>query len=140
MKHVVLHVNEVFEGSFEIIKIFPSYFSPSIANGIIDIVLVDDKIKEYIVDLNRATRKHNNVYVGASPRGSLAVYRTAQASAAMDGRDYVIPDDVKAMIPYSLTHRLIINPAARIKNVTAAEVLNETMASVRVPGAVAVKA
>jgi MoxR-like ATPase len=110
------------------------------AQALVRQVYVDEKIKEYIVDLNRATRKHNNVYVGASPRGSLAVYRTAQAAAAMDGRDYVIPDDVKTMIPYSLTHRLIINPAARIKNVTAAEVLNETLASVRVPGVTAVKA
>ncbi len=103
-------------------------------------VYVDDKIKEYIVDLTRATRKHPNVYLGASPRGSLAIYRTAQTAAAMDGRDYVIPDDVKSMVPFTLAHRLIINPAARIKNVTATEVLNETMASVRVPGAVAVNA
>jgi MoxR-like ATPase len=101
-------------------------------------VYVDEKIKEYIVDLVRATREHPDVYLGASPRGSLGLYHTAQASAAASGRDYVIPDDVKALVPPTLGHRLIISPAARIKNVEASAVIKEIMASVRVPGAVPV--
>ncbi|MGH2543933.1 MAG: AAA family ATPase [Ardenticatenaceae bacterium] len=101
-------------------------------------VYVDDKIKEYIVDVVRATREHPDVYLGASPRGSLALYHTAQASAAALGRDYVIPDDVKALVQPTLAHRLIISPAARIKNVEANQVLKEVLTSVRVPGAVPV--
>ncbi len=102
-------------------------------------VYVDDKIKEYIVDLVRATRSHPDVYLGASPRGSLALYHTAQASAAASGRDYVIPDDVKALVQPTLGHRLIISPAARIKNVEADAVVKEVMGGIRVPGAVPVR-
>ncbi|MGB0388672.1 MAG: AAA family ATPase [Ardenticatenaceae bacterium] len=98
-------------------------------------VYVDDKIKEYIVQITRATRTHPDVYLGASPRGSLALYHAVQASAAADGRNYVIPDDVKALIQPTLSHRLIISPAARIKNVEADEVIKEVIANIRVPGA-----
>jgi MoxR-like ATPase len=101
-------------------------------------VYVDNKIKEYIVEIVRATREHADVYLGASPRGSLALYHTAQASAAVDGRDYVIPDDVKALVEPTLSHRLIISPAARIKNVEARAILKSVLSTVRVPGAVPV--
>ena len=83
-------------------------------------VYVDRLIKDYIVSVASATRHHDDVYLGASPRGSLALYRTAQAAAAISGRDYVMPDDVKALAEPVLGHRLIISPAARIRNVTAA--------------------
>ncbi|MDQ4077744.1 MAG: MoxR family ATPase [Chloroflexota bacterium] len=101
-------------------------------------VYVDDKIKEYIVAVVRATREHPDVYLGASPRGSLGLYHTAQAAAAAAGRDYVIPDDVKALVGPTLGHRLIISPSARIKNVEAGEVIKEILAGIRVPGAVPV--
>ncbi len=97
-------------------------------------VYVDDLVKEYIVAVTTATRRHDDVYLGASPRGSLALYRTAQALAMMRGRDYVIPDDVKALASAVLSHRLIINPAARIHNVQAEHVIADVLSSVPVPG------
>jgi MoxR-like ATPase len=96
---------------------------------------VDDKIKSYIVELMTQTRKHPEVSLGASPRGSLVLYRTAQARAAMSARDYVTPDDVKALAPVCLAHRMIVSPSARIKDVTAESVLTEILNSVPVPGA-----
>ncbi len=98
-------------------------------------VYIDDLVKEYIVGLVRATRKHPDVYLGASPRGSLALYKTGQARAAILGREYVIPDDVKALAPETLAHRLIISPSARIKNVDPRAVIQEILDSIPVPGA-----
>ena len=98
-------------------------------------VYLDDLVKEYIVRLITATRKHPDVYLGASPRGSIALYRTGQARAAMHGRDYVQPDDIKALAMPTLAHRLIISPAARIKNVDPRSVIREILDSVPVPGA-----
>ena len=98
-------------------------------------VYVDDLIEEYIVALVTATRHHEDVYLGASARGSLALYRTAQARAAIRGHDFVTPDDIKALTGAVLGHRMIINPAARIRNVTAGAVLDEILGAVAVPGA-----
>ena len=95
----------------------------------------DRAIPEYVVALVAASRNHPDVYLGASPRGSLALFKTAQARAAVLGRDYVIPDDVKALATATLAHRLIIGPAARIKSVDAREVVRELLASVPLPGA-----
>ncbi len=100
-------------------------------------VEVDELVKEYIVALTNATREHPNVYLGASPRGSLALYHTAQARAAMEGREFVLPDDVKALVHATLAHRLIISPAARIKSVDPHTVLDEILARVPVPGGAA---
>jgi len=97
-------------------------------------VHIDDTIKEYIVELVNTSRKHPDIYLGASPRGSLALYKTAQAKAAVEGRDYVIPDDIKALAIPALAHRLIVSPAARIKNVDARTVVQEILDSVPVPG------
>ena len=98
-------------------------------------VYVDRLIRQYIVAVVSATRQHPDIYLGASPRGSLGLFRTSQALAALRGRDYVIPDDIKWLAEYVLAHRLIVNPAARIKNVTAREVVSEILESVPVPGA-----
>jgi len=98
-------------------------------------VHVDDLIVEYIVALVVATRDHGDVYLGASTRGALALYRAAQAWAAMNGRDFVIPDDVKLLAQPVLGHRLIISPAARVRNVTAQAIIDEVLAAVPVPGA-----
>jgi MoxR-like ATPase len=98
-------------------------------------VYVDDLIKEYIVSLANASRSHPDVYLGASPRGSLALFQGARAYAALQGRIYVIPDDVKALIETTFAHRLIISPSARIKNVDARTVVEEIASSVPVPGA-----
>jgi MoxR-like ATPase len=97
-------------------------------------VYVDALVKEYILALVEATRKHPDIYLGASPRGSLALYKTAQARAAIQGRDYVIPDDIKALTEPALAHRLIVSPAARLKNVDARAVVDELIHSVAVPG------
>ena len=97
-------------------------------------VYMDDLIKEYIVLLSNATRKHPDVYLGASPRGSLALYKTTRARAAIESRNYVIPDDVKALADATLSHRLIISPSARIKNVDARAIVGEVLDSVPVPG------
>ena len=97
-------------------------------------VHMSDLVKEYIVTLTRATRKHPDVYLGASPRGSLALFKAARALAAIEDRDFVVPDDVKAVAEPALAHRLIISPAARIKDVDPRKVIEETLASVPVPG------
>jgi len=82
-----------------------------------------------------ATREHPDLYLGSSPRGSLALYRTGQARAAILGRDYVTPDDIKALAHVILGHRLIVHPSARIKEVDPLTVIDEVLAAVPVPGA-----
>ncbi len=98
-------------------------------------VYVDALIKQYIATLADATRKHEAAYLGASPRGSLALYRTAQARALLAGRDFVTPDDVKALAYSTLAHRVIVSPSARVKSVTAGDIVRECLARVPVPGA-----
>ncbi len=97
-------------------------------------VRVERELREYIVALVTATRQHQHVYLGASPRGSLALFHAAQALAALRGRDYVIPDDVKALVKPALGHRMIIAPAARVRGVTPSVVLDEVLGLVPVPG------
>ncbi|MEE8120336.1 MAG: MoxR family ATPase [Anaerolineales bacterium] len=97
-------------------------------------VTVTDEIKRYIVDLVETTRGHGEIYLGASPRGSLALFRTSQARAAILGREYVLPDDVKALAVPALAHRLIVGSAARIREVDAVDVIEEVLEKVPVPG------
>ena len=97
-------------------------------------VYVSVPVKRYIVDLTYQTRQHNEVYLGASPRGSLALYRTGQARAAMQGRDYVLPDDIKALGVPTLAHRVILGPGARLRDLSAQQIVEEIMNSVPVPG------
>ena len=91
-------------------------------------------IMQYIVDVATATREHQEVYLGASPRGSLSLTQASQARAALHGRDFVIPDDVKALAPATLAHRLIVSPAARIRNVDTRIIVQEILDTVPVPG------
>jgi len=98
-------------------------------------VYVDDLVKSYIVDIVNTTRDHPDIYLGASPRGSLALFSTARAWAAMNGRDYVLPDDIKYLAEPTLAHRLIVSPSARIKNVTARQVIEDALRHTAVPGA-----
>jgi len=99
-------------------------------------VYVADEIKRYIIDLVNASRQHPDVYLGSSPRGSLALFRTSQARAAMAGRDFVIPDDVKALAEVTMAHRIIVGPAARIKDISSRTIVQDILASTPVPGAV----
>ena len=98
-------------------------------------VYVDRLVREYIVELVNATRQHPDVYLGASPRGSLALDHTAQARATLMGRDYATPDDVKYMAVATLSHRLIVSPGAGVRNTSTKEVVLELLESVPVPGA-----
>jgi MoxR-like ATPase len=98
-------------------------------------IYIDNKVKDYIVEMVRETREHPDVYLGASSRGALALYRLGQARAALFGRDYVLPDDVKALAPAALGHRIIVGPAARIKDVQPEEIVEEILNRLPVPGA-----
>jgi MoxR-like ATPase len=95
-------------------------------------IYVDSSVSDYIVRLVNATRTHPDVYLGASPRGSIALYRAGQAMAALLGRDYVIPDDVKALAEPALAHRVIIKTASTIHDVSAHTVIRELLSTVPV--------
>ncbi|HZW02611.1 MAG TPA: MoxR family ATPase [Anaerolineaceae bacterium] len=97
-------------------------------------VFVAPSIKRYIVQLTRATRENSDVYLGASPRGSLGLFRVGQARAALHGRDYVIPDDVKYLAEYVLAHRMVVQPAARLRNLAADQIVRENLSTLPVPG------
>ena len=97
-------------------------------------VYVAKEVKQYIINLITASRRHPDVYLGSSPRGSLALFRASQARAAMAGRDYVIPDDVKALAEVTLAHRIIVGPAARIKNITSRAIVQDILQTTPVPG------
>lgn len=97
-------------------------------------VYISQGLKRYIVELANQTRQHGEVYLGASPRGSLALFRTAQARAAMLGRDYILPDDIKALAVPTLAHRVILGPGARLRDLSPEQVVEEIMNSVPVPG------
>ncbi|MBP7997861.1 MAG: MoxR family ATPase [Chloroflexi bacterium] len=98
-------------------------------------VYLDPLVKEYVVDLVRETREHPDVYLGSSSRGALALYRLCQARAVYQGRDYVLPDDVKALAVAALAHRIIVGPAARIKDVSQDAIVADILDKVPVPGA-----
>ena len=108
------------------------------AQSAVKAIYVDRLVSEYIVNITAATRAHEDIYLGASPRGSLGVYRASQARAAMQGREYVTPDDVKAVAVSVLSHRLILNAAARMRQVTTEDLLAGILSRVVVPGARAV--
>ncbi len=98
-------------------------------------IYVDEQVKSYLVDLVRETRTHPDVYLGSSSRGALALYRLGQARAAMFGRDYVLPDDIKVLAASALGHRIIVGPAARIKDVEPEAIVEDILSRVPVPGA-----
>jgi MoxR-like ATPase len=96
-------------------------------------ILVEDSVRQYIVKVVRATREHKAVELGVSPRGTLSLYKTAQALAALRGRRFVIPDDVKYLAPSVLTHRIIISPQTRLRGRRPEEVVMEIVDTVPVP-------
>ena len=97
-------------------------------------VYVDPLVKQYIVTLVNATREHESAYLGASPRGSLALMRATQAFAILDGRDFVQPDEVKMLAYPTLGHRVIVSPGARVRSVDSAQIVDECIERVAVPG------
>ena len=97
-------------------------------------VHVEPPVREYIVRVVEATRAHPNLYLGASPRGSLALFRLAQARALLEGRNYTLPDDIKELAEPALGHRVILSSSARIQGVTAEDTIDEILNQVAVPG------
>ena len=97
-------------------------------------VYVDELVKRYIVSLVNVTRDHEDVALGASPRGSLALMQGAQAIAMMRERDYVVPDDVKMLSEAAMAHRILLSPSARMRGVVQEEVVQDAVARVPVPG------
>jgi MoxR-like ATPase len=98
-------------------------------------VFVSESVKQYVVDLTFATRENDSLYLGSSPRGSLGLFRTGQAYAAMRGRDFVLPDDVKALAEAVLAHRVMVNPSARLKQVTPKRVIDDLLQRLPIPDA-----
>ena len=96
-------------------------------------VRVDESVRQYLVRVTRATREHQAVELGVSPRGTLALYRASQALAAVRGRGFAIPDDVKLLAPYVLTHRIHISPQTRLRGRTPQEVVAQIVSEVPVP-------
>lgn len=96
-------------------------------------VFLEESVKEYIVQLAQETRKHKHVYLGVSPRGSIALMRAAQSLAVIRGRDYVIPDDIKFLAPYTMLHRIILKSESRLSGATVASVIQDVLQKVTVP-------
>ena len=96
-------------------------------------VLVDEVVRSYIVSIVQASRGHAGLSLGASPRAGLALYRTSQALAAIEGRDFVTPDDVKALALPVLSHRMILSSSARLKGQTTEHIVSEILSDVPVP-------
>jgi MoxR-like ATPase len=103
-------------------------------------VHVEESVRSYILNLVHATRNHSALALGASPRGSLALFHTAQAQAALSGRDFVIPDDVKRVAVACLAHRMVIEPESALSGETTAGVLQELLKQIEVPLSQAKKA
>ena len=96
-------------------------------------IYVEDSIRHYIVRLTEATRTHPQVYLGASPRGSIALFRAAQAMALVRGRQFVVPDDVKDLAAATLGHRIILKSDARLGGLTAEQILQDVLSQIPVP-------
>ncbi|CAN5646349.1 MoxR family ATPase [soil metagenome] len=102
-------------------------------------VHVASPVAAYVVAVVEATRRHESVQLGASPRGSLALYNTSRAWAAMNGRTFVEPDDVKALAEAALAHRVIVHPGARLRGITSTSVIRDILSTVPVPGGATVE-
>ena len=96
-------------------------------------VRVEESVRHYIIQICRTTREHEDITLGASPRATMALYRVCQAAAAIDGRDFVIPDDVKTFAPFVLTHRLVVNPQTRLRGRQPEDIIREIVDTVAVP-------
>jgi MoxR-like ATPase len=109
------------------------------AQNAVRAVHVAPPVAAYVVAVVEATRRHESVQLGASPRGSLALYNTARAWAAMNGRAFVEPDDVKALAEAALAHRVIVHPGARLRGITSTSVIRDILSTVPVPGGATVE-
>lgn len=105
-----------------------------IAQREIRTVHVSEKIEDYIIDIIKKTRDHENIFLGASPRGSLVLYRLGQCKAVFEGRDFVIPDDIKFIAPHAIAHRIIPHSAIRMQDYNSEEFIAEIIENIQVPG------
>ena len=96
-------------------------------------VYIDDRVRRYLLAVVEATRFHDDVQLGGSPRASIALFRIGQALAAVNGRNFVLPDDIKKSAAAVLSHRLILRPESRLRKVTPAVVVNEILTETSVP-------
>jgi MoxR-like ATPase len=96
-------------------------------------IYIDDRVRRYLLAVVEATRFHDDVHLGGSPRASIALFRMGQAVAAISGRNFVLPDDIKKTAPAVLSHRLILRPESRLRKVTPAAVVNEILTETAVP-------
>jgi len=96
-------------------------------------IRVEDSVRDYIVRIARTAREHNEIQLGASPRATMALYHSAQAWAAIQGRDFVLPDDIKYMAPHVLTHRLIVSPQAQLRGRQPNQLVSDIVDSISVP-------
>lgn len=96
-------------------------------------VYVDEKVRRYLLEIIQATRDHEDVHLGGSPRASIALFRTSQALAALRGRNFVLPDDIKRMAAAVLEHRLILRPESRLRKKTAGHIVEDILNEVAVP-------
>ena len=103
------------------------------AQEMIKEIHVSPPVERYIVEIVRKTRDHPDVYLGSSPRGSLGLYHAGQAKAALEGRDFVIPEDIKFLAPSILPHRIVVSPAARLTNINADRIVSDILETLPVP-------
>ena len=96
-------------------------------------VHVDDKVRKYLLEIVHGTRMHDDISLGGSPRASIALFRTAQALAAVNGRDFALPDDVKKMAQAVLAHRIILKPESRLRKRTPPAVVHDLVSDAKVP-------
>lgn len=112
-------------------KVVDGHELPTLSQEVAD-VHVDESLENYILKIVQSTRNHSDLALGASPRGSLALYKTSQALAALQDRDYVIPDDIKRLVPAVLAHRLILKPESQLRGRTAESLLTDLMTEIEV--------
>ncbi len=103
------------------------------AQAVIRSVHVDPRVRQYLLQIVSETRQHNDLALGASPRATIALFRCAQAMAAIRGREFVLPDDLKKIIAPVMNHRLIVRPESRLRKVTAEKVIDEIVGEIAVP-------
>jgi MoxR-like ATPase len=103
------------------------------AQEVVKKIHVSQPVKRYIVDIVRATREHDDIYLGASPRGSIGLFKAGQALAGMVGRDFVLPDDIKSLVIPLLAHRMIVKPGAKLQEMSANIIIKELLDKIPVP-------
>jgi len=124
-----------FNGANPLLDMQPVADGPEIVelHRLVQQVHVSPVLSNYIVKLVQATREHPDVELGASPRATMGLYRCSQAAAAIQGRDFVGPDDIKLLAPYTLPHRVIVKSQARLRGRSAEDVITDVLAKVEVP-------